>query len=89
MFTTGVAGAALLKTLAPLLEMLFNAFGKSFNDYLSQKRSEQARQDLGRVTAERDQAIQGQVVTQAELDAAVNAPRTVDDAIRRLEEGSA
>lgn len=89
MFTTGVAGAALLKVFAPLLEALFNAFGKSFNDYLSQKRAEQTQKDLGRVTAERDQAVHAQATTQAELEAAVNAPKTVDDAIKRLEEGSA
>lgn len=43
----GIAGAALLKVFAPLLEAIFNAFGKSFNDWLAGKRAEQAQRDLG------------------------------------------
>lgn len=89
MFTTGVAGAALLKVLGPLLEVLLSAFGKSMNDYLADKRAEQAQRDLGRVTAERDQEAAGREAAERELEAARNSPQTVDDAIARLEEGSA
>ncbi len=80
---------ALIAVLEPALEALFNAFGKSFTDWLDEKSDDQAHTDVGRLTAERDQAAAGQAATQAELDAAVNAPKTVDDAIKRLEEGSA
>ena len=81
----GLAGAALLK----VLEALFNAAGASLNAWLSNKRAEQAQQDLGRVTAERDQQAAAREATERELEAAQGAPQSVDDAIKRLEEGSA
>lgn len=43
----GSAGAALLKAFAPVLEALFNAFGRSLNDWLAQKRAEQTARELG------------------------------------------
>jgi septal ring factor EnvC (AmiA/AmiB activator) len=82
---SGLAGAALLK----ILEALFNSFGVSFNAWATAKRAEQARQDLGRVTAERDASEASRQATQRELEAAQNAPQSADDAISRLEEGSA
>ncbi|UFS77235.1 hypothetical protein LPB73_07615 [Tardiphaga sp. 37S4] len=82
---SGLAGAALLK----VLEALFNAFGTSLNTWLEKQRNEQALKDLGRVTAERDQQTEAREATERELEAAQNAPQTVDDAIARLEEGSA
>lgn len=81
--------AALLTVLTPILEAFFNAFGRSFNDWLEDKRAEQTNRDLGRVTAERDQETATRQATERELEASVNAPKTVDDAIARLEEGSA
>lgn len=45
--------------------------------------------DLGRVTAERDQARVGLEVKDAELDALASAPADAGTAIARLEEGSA
>ncbi|WP_022722859.1 hypothetical protein [Rhodopseudomonas sp. B29] len=43
----GAAGAALLKVLAPIIEALLNGIGRSFNDWLAQKRAEQAQRELG------------------------------------------
>ena len=78
-----------LALLEPLLEAAFSAIGKSFTDWLATRRAEQAQRDVGRLTSERDQAKLSQAATQAELEAAVNAPRSADDAAARLEEGSA
>ncbi len=86
---SGLAGGALLKVLAPFIEMFLNSIGRSFNDWATAKRAEQTAQDLGRVSAERDQEAAGREALERELEAAQNAPQTTDDAIRRLEEGSA
>lgn len=48
-----------------------------------------AQQDLGRVTAERDQQAAARAATERELAAEQAAPKTAEDAIARLEEGSA
>jgi hypothetical protein len=81
--------ATLLRILSPLLGVVLNALGGQFNDFLSRKRAEQGQQDLGRVTAERDQAKATGGATQRELEASLNAPQSTDDAISRLEDGSA
>lgn len=47
MFAAGTAAAAWLTVLEPLLEALFNAFGKSFNDWLATQRAEQTQRELG------------------------------------------
>lgn len=86
---TGAAWAAITAALKPLAEAFLSTFSDWVNDWLRDQRAAQAQQDVGRVTAERDQAIAANKVKDAELDAAVNAPREVDDAIKRLEEGSA
>ncbi|WP_315804022.1 hypothetical protein [Bradyrhizobium sp. SZCCHNS3002] len=44
---TGTAGAALLTVLAPILKVLFEAMGRSFNDWLAAKRAEQTNRELG------------------------------------------
>jgi hypothetical protein len=75
--------------LLTVLEALFNAFGRSLNDWLDRKRAAETSQDLGRVTAERDQETATRATTERELGAAIDAPQTTDEAIRRLEEGSA
>jgi hypothetical protein len=88
MFTAGTA-AAWLTVLQPLLEAAFAAFGRSFNDWLASKRAEQTQQELGAAQARNEQG-QATIAAQAsELQAQANAPQTVDDAIARLEEGSA
>jgi len=45
--------------------------------------------DLGRVTAERDQAAAAGKAKDDELSALANAPASIDDAAKRLEQGSA
>ena len=71
------------------LRAFFNAFGTSLNDFLGRKRADKNAQDLGRAQAQVEQGNATITVQQAELDAQANAPATVDDAITRLEEGSA
>jgi hypothetical protein len=75
--------------LAAILEAFFNAFGRSLNDFFSGKRADQNAQDLGHARAEVEQGNATIAAQQAELQAQADAPATADDAIRRLEEGSA
>ncbi len=86
---SGATLAAVLSALQPLLEAFFSAFGRSVNDFLSRRRAEQTAKDLG--AAEATNAQQGATIEaqQAELEARANAPASIDDAIKRLEEGSA
>lgn len=69
--------------------LLLGALSKLALDAWNSYRADQALKDLGRVTAERDEAQAASAAKARELDAAINAPQSVDDAIRRLEEGSA
>lgn len=69
--------------------LLLGALSKLALDAWDSYQSKKSLQDLGRVTAERDQQAATAQATQRELDAAVKAPKTTDDAIKRLEEGSA
>lgn len=71
------------------LRAFFNAFGASLNDFLGRKRADQNAQDLGRAQAQVEQGKDTIAAQQAELEAQANAPQTVDDAIARLEDGSA
>jgi septal ring factor EnvC (AmiA/AmiB activator) len=89
MFTAGGTLASLLAVFAPVLKVFLEAFGTTFNASQAAKRAEQTQRDLGRVTAERDQEAAAREATQRELEALQAAPQTVDDAISRLEEGSA
>lgn len=75
--------------LRVVLLAFFQAFGSSLNDFLGRKRAEQTQRDLGRTEAERDEAIAGRDAAEAMTKAAVNAPSSIGDAIKRLEEGSA
>ena len=81
--------AALLTVIAPILEAFFNAFGRSFNDWLASKRAEQAQHDLGAAEANLGTARGTIDAQQAELEAQANAPRTIDEAVARLEAGEA
>lgn len=72
-------GASLI--LGALAQVVVSAF-QSWQQ--SQQQSE-----LGRVTAERDDARAANEAKDAELEALRNAPVNVDDAAKRLEEGSA
>jgi hypothetical protein len=67
-------------------------FGFLANVIVSALQSWQANKntsDLGRVTAERDQARAANKAKDAELDAQANSPKDIHDAVIRLEEGSA
>lgn len=70
-------------------DVFLGAFGDFLQGLLTSLRSEKAQRDVGRLTAERDQAKDVITTQQAELDAAINAPKTTDDAIARLEGGTA
>jgi hypothetical protein len=72
-------GAALV--LGALAKLVLDGF----NSYQGNK----AMRELGRITAERDQETATRQATQRQLEASINAPQTVDDAISRLEDGSA
>ncbi|MGY3690182.1 hypothetical protein [Bradyrhizobium erythrophlei] len=86
---SGATLAAVLTALQPLLEAFFNAFGSSLNDYLARQRADQNAKDLGAAQATVQQQNATIDAQQAELEAQANAPKSVDDAIKRLEEGSA
>jgi hypothetical protein len=81
--------AALLTVIAPILEAFFNAFGRSFNDWLASKRAEQTQHELGAAEANLGTANATIEAQQAELEAQANAPKTVDEAVNRLEAGEA
>lgn len=69
--------------------LMLGALAKLALDAWNSYRADQALRELGRVTAERDQADQGLQATARELEALRNAPQGADDAIARLEAGSA
>lgn len=81
--------ATILAILAPLLKPMLEAFGATLNAGARDRRAEQNARDLGRAEAQLDQSAGTIAAQQAELDALRNAPSTIDDAIARLEEGSA
>ena len=56
--------------------------------WLSDKRSDAAQKEIGRVTAERDQAVEG-LTRQRELSDIAASPPSDDEVDRRLREGSA
>jgi hypothetical protein len=57
--------------------------------WMAQRQADTNAKEVGRVTAERDQEAAAREATERELAAAQAAPQSVDDAIARLEEGSA
>lgn len=89
MLTTSSSIAALLTLLKPVLEAFFNAFGRSVNDWISANQANQNAKDLGSAEAKIEQQNSTIEAQQAELQAQADAPKSVDDAIKRFEEGSA
>ena len=69
--------------------LLLGALGKLALDGWNSYQANKALKDLGRVTAERDRETATRQATERELEASINAPQSADDAIKRLEEGSA
>lgn len=69
--------------------LVLGALAKLALDGWNSYQANKALKDLGQVTAERDQEAAARAATERELEASQNAPQTVDDALKRLEEGSA
>lgn len=88
MFTAGALGSW-LAIFQPVLQAFFNAFGRTVNDWLSARQADQNAKDVGAAQAQVGQANATIAAQQAELQAQENAPASVDDAVKRLEEGSA
>lgn len=89
MLATSSGVAALLTLLKPVLEALFSAFGRSINDRISASQADRNARDLGAAGAKIEQQNATIDAQQAELQAQADAPRSADEAIKRLEEGSA
>jgi len=89
MFTTSSSVAAILTLLKPVLEALFSAFDRSLNDRTSANQANQNAKDLGSAEAKIEQQNATIEAQQAELQAQADSPKSVDEAIKRLEEGSA
>lgn len=75
--------------IAAILQAFFSAFGNSLNDFLDRRRADRNAQDLGRAQAEVEQGSATIDAQAAELQAQANAPRSVDEALKRFDEGSA
>ncbi len=84
-----LAKHGLLAVVAPILEVFLKSLGATFNANQAAKRAERTSQDLGAARAHVEQGNATIAAQQAELQAQADAPRSADDAIRRLEEGSA
>lgn len=69
--------------------LIVGALSKLILDAWSAYQSRKATTDAAKTTAELEQARAVIAAQEAELEAQANAPRTVDDAVKRLEEGSA
>lgn len=68
-----------------LLGFAANVIASAIRDW----RQAQAASDLGRLSAERDQALAAGAAREAELQAALNAPTDIEAAVARLDGGSA
>lgn len=91
MFSAGTLATlgSILAIFKPVISAFFDSFGRSVNDFTDRKRAEQNAKDLG--SAEAKIEVQNTTIDaqQAELQAQADAPKSTEDAIRRLEEGSA
>ncbi|HYD66157.1 hypothetical protein [Azospirillum sp.] len=80
-----LARSGLLAVLAPLLEVFLKSLGATLNASQAAKRAEQNAQDLGEAKAHVEQGNVTISSQKAQLEAQANAPRSVEDAIRKLE----
>lgn len=71
------------------VSLVLGWLGAFLLDAWERYRARQDNTDLAESKAQLDQARATIAAQQAELQAQADAPRTIDDAIRRLEEGSA
>lgn len=80
--------AAILTWLAGSgASLLLGFVGGVIKDLVADSRNRQALEDKARAEAERDQTQATNVALEASLDAAVNAPKNIPDAIKSLREG--
>jgi hypothetical protein len=89
MFAAGGALATILTLLQPLIEPLLNALGRTLTDYIAGARADKNAQELGRAEAQNKQSQATITAQQAELQAQADAPQDAEDAIKRLEDGTA
>lgn len=71
------------------VSLLLGWLTQSLLSYLRQREASQNTTDLASTKAELDQAQKTIAAQQAELEAQANAPASVTDAIKRLEDGTA
>jgi hypothetical protein len=69
--------------------LVLGALAKLALDAWNSYQASQALKDLGAAQAQVEQGNATIAAQQAELQAQADGPKTVDDAVRRLEEGSA
>lgn len=84
-----LARSGLLAVIAPILEVFLKSLGATFVANQAAKRADQNAQDLGAARAGLEVNRGTIAAQQAELEAQANAPQSADDAIGRLEDGSA
>lgn len=89
MFASGSALATILAILAPLLKPMLEAFGATLNARARDQRAEQNSKDLGAAEVKIETQRETIDAQRRELEAQADAPQTIDDAISRLDEGSA
>lgn len=80
---------AILSIFQPVIKAFFDSFGRSLNDFFDRQKAEQNARELGSAEAKIEQQNATIDAQQAELQAQADAPKSVDDAIKRFEEGSA
>lgn len=69
--------------------LVLGALAKIALDAWATYQATRAQQDLARAEVERDQAVADRAATEAQLQAQIDAPKSIDDAVKRLEEESA
>lgn len=72
-----------------ILKAFLGAFGEALNDFFDRRVADKNAKALGRAEAQAEQGAATIEAQQAELQAQADAPRTVDEALARLEDGSA
>lgn len=71
------------------LSLILGAVVKLALDGFNSWQASQTQTALGRAQSDRDQAAAGRDAAERELAAEHNAPKTTDDALTRLEDGTA
>lgn len=74
-------------TASSIASLLLGFLGKFLMDYVKDSKDRKAVNDVAAARAEAEQAKNTNTALQASLDAAVNAPKNVPDAVKALREG--